>query len=101
MVATGETHTVREFCNIAFGIAGFHVEWNGTGLGEQGRDRRSGKLLVSVNPSYYRPAEVDLLVGDAGKARSKLGWKPTTTFEGLVTMMVENDLRENPRPDER
>jgi GDPmannose 4,6-dehydratase len=96
VVATGETHTVREFCNIAFRIAGFHLEWIGTGLEEKGLDRRSGELVVSVNPAYYRPAEVDLLVGNSGKARAKLGWKPATAFESLVTMMVENDLRETP-----
>jgi GDPmannose 4,6-dehydratase len=96
VVATGETHTVREFCDIAFRIAGFTIEWIGTGLAEKGIDRRSGKLIVSVNPAYYRPAEVDLLVGNSAKARAKLGWKPATTFENLVAMMVENDLCENP-----
>jgi GDPmannose 4,6-dehydratase len=93
VVAMGETHTVREFCDIAFRIAGFHLEWTGTGLGEKGCDRRTGKLLVAVDPAYYRPAEIDLLVGDARKARAGLGWKPTIGFEGLVTMMVEHDLR--------
>ena len=68
VVATGETHTVREFCDIAFGIAGFPLEWVGSGLEEKGLDRRSGKLVVSVNPAYYRPAEVDLLVGNSAKA---------------------------------
>jgi GDPmannose 4,6-dehydratase len=92
VIATGVTHTVREFCEIAFRVAGFKVRWEGEGVEECGYDRRSGKLLVSVNPAFYRPAEVDLLIGDASKGRTILGWKPVVDFEELVAMMVEADM---------
>jgi GDPmannose 4,6-dehydratase len=94
VIATGETHTVREFCDIAFRVAGFELAWKGTGIEERGFDKRSGRTLVSVNRAFYRPAEVDLLIGDSAKARSRLGWKPEVDFESLVSMMVEADLSE-------
>lgn len=91
--ATGETHTVREFCERAFAAAGIDIVFEGEGEKETGRDRQTGATLVRVSPSYYRPAEVDLLVGDAGKARRVLGWQPRVTFAKLVEIMVEADLK--------
>lgn len=93
VVATGETHSVREFCELAFRMANFELEWEGAGSGERGVDRRSGRVLVEIDPRYFRPTEVDLLLGDASKARSVLGWKPSVTFEQLVALMVESDIR--------
>jgi GDPmannose 4,6-dehydratase len=93
VVATGETHSVREFCQRAFAEAGIDLEFIGSAEKEQGVDRATGKVRVAVDPRYYRPAEVDLLLGDATKAATELGWKPTVDFEGLVRMMVANDLR--------
>jgi len=93
VVATGETHTVREFATIAFERAGYSLEWKGKGQTEQGIDRQTGNILVEVDPKYYRPAEVDLLRGDPSKAETELGWKSKTSFEQLVKIMVEADLR--------
>ncbi len=92
VVATGEMHSVREFCEEAFGAIGVRLEWSGSGAEEVGRDARSGTIRVAVDPRYYRPAEVDLLLGDASKARRVLGWNPRVDFKGLVKMMVEADL---------
>ncbi len=93
VVATGEMHTVRELCAIAFEHAGIHLQWRGSGFDEQGIDSATGRPLVVIDPRYLRPSEVELLCGDAGKAREKLGWTPRTTFRELVTMMVDADLR--------
>ncbi len=93
VVATGETHSVREFTELAFREAGIDLEWEGEGVNETGRDMESGKVLVEVDPMFYRPTEVDLLIGDSSKAREKLGWKPKVSFEELVSMMVKNDLK--------
>ncbi len=92
VVATGEAHSVREFVEIAAAVCGFEVEWEGTGTEELGRDRRSGRALVAVDPRYYRPSEVDALVGDATKAERELGWEPRVRFAGLVEMMMAADL---------
>jgi|SRR5215212_1727453 len=92
VIATGETHTVREFCDLAFARAGIPIEWRGEGLEEKGYDRK-GRAVVAIDPRYLRPTEVDLLLGDATKARERLGWTPTTTFETLVELMVDNDMR--------
>ena len=92
VLATGETHTVREFCEAAFAEAGMELEWRGKGADEQGYDRRNGKLLVTVEPRYFRPAEVDLLWGDASKAERELGWQRHATFQELVAMMVQADI---------
>jgi len=92
VVATGETHTVREFCERAFARAGIALEWRGSGLAERGVDRATGRAVVEIDPRYLRPTEVDLLLGDAGKARAELGWTPATTFFGLVDLMVDHDL---------
>jgi GDPmannose 4,6-dehydratase len=93
VIATGETHTVREFCERAFRRAGIELRWEGTGEHERGLDAQSGNVLVEIDPRYLRPTEVELLLGDATKARTQLGWNPATTFDRLVEMMVDADLR--------
>jgi GDPmannose 4,6-dehydratase len=92
VIATGETHSVREFVEKAAEIAGFQIEWQGKGLEEKGIDKKTGKVIVEISPEFYRPAEVDILIGDASKARKKLGWYPRTSFEELVRIMMEADL---------
>ncbi len=92
VVATGETHTVREFCERAFARAGRPLRWTGSGAGESGVEAETGAVRVRVDERYFRPAEVDFLLGDASKARRELGWTPKATFEGLVNMMVDADL---------
>ncbi len=92
VIATGQTWTVREFVERAADYAGFAIAWEGEGAQERGIDRRSGKTIVRVNPAFYRPAEVDVLIGDAGKARARLGWSPEVDFDSLVRMMTEADL---------
>jgi len=94
VVATGETHTVREFCELAFKAVGINLIWEGKGLEEKGVDKDTGKVLVRVSKEFFRPAEVDLLLGDPTKAKTKLGWKPRVSFEELVEMMVKSDLGE-------
>jgi GDPmannose 4,6-dehydratase len=93
VLATGEAHSVREFIEEAFRVAGFEIYWEGRGLEEKGRDAKTGKVLVEVSPEFYRPAEVDVLVGDYSKAKRILGWEPKTTFKELVRIMVEEDMR--------
>ncbi len=95
VLATGRTETVRDFVTMAAKAADIHLEWQGQGEQERGVDTTSGKTIVRVNPKFYRPAEVDLLIGDASKAKAKLGWEATTTLEQLCAMMVEADLRRN------
>jgi GDPmannose 4,6-dehydratase len=92
VLATGEARTVREFVEKAFAIAGARIEWRGRGVDETGVDAKSGKVLVKVDERYFRPTEVELLLGDASKARSRLGWSPATPFEELVREMMEADL---------
>ena len=92
VIATGETHTIREFCDEAFKVAGYEIVWEGSGLEEKGVDKKTGKVLVEIDPIYFRPAEVDLLIGDNSKIRQKLNWQPKTNFKELVRMMMENDL---------
>ena len=92
VTGTGEEHSVREFCEMAFGLAGMDLEWNGSGVDEVGRDRATGTVRVVVNSRYFRPAEVDRLLSDSSKIRRELGWKPRVGFEELVKMMVEADL---------
>jgi GDPmannose 4,6-dehydratase len=92
VLATGETHSVRKFVELAFAEVDAAIEWRGTGTEEIGLDRKSGKILVRIDPTYFRPTEVDELIGDASKARQKLGWKPKTTFAQLVKEMVAADL---------
>ncbi len=92
VLATNETHTVREFAEAAFAEAGIGIEWRGKGVEEKGYCQKTGKLLVDINPRYFRPAEVDLLWGSAAKAEKELGWKPRVAFKELVSMMVKADI---------
>ena len=92
VLATGETRSVREFVELAFKEVGRSLEWRGKGVEETGIDTKSGKTLVRIDPQYFRPTEVDLLIGDASKAHQKLGWKPQTSFADLVKQMVAGDL---------
>jgi GDPmannose 4,6-dehydratase len=93
VVATGETWTVRSFVEKSAVHAGFDLEWQGENENSKAVDRKSGKTIVRVNPAFYRPAEVDILIGDPGKANTQLGWKPEVQFDALVKMMAEADLR--------
>lgn len=92
VLATGETHSVREFVEKAAEVAGFDIRWEGKGTETRGIDRRSGKVVVEVSPEFYRPADVGVLVGNPEKAMEKLGWRPRTHFEELVRIMMEADL---------
>ncbi|MEW5878151.1 MAG: GDP-mannose 4,6-dehydratase [Acidobacteriota bacterium] len=94
VVGTGETHSVREFCQLAFGEIGIELQWEGQGVEEKGLDRKTGKVLVVVDPRYFRPAEVELLQADPRKAREKLGWQPKVSFPELVRLMVQADIQE-------
>lgn len=93
VISSGETRTVREFVECAFQCAGIALEWSGEGVNEIGTDKKTGAVLVAVNPKYFRPAEVELLLGDCSKAEQKLGWKREITFDKLVERMVQNDLK--------
>src|SRR5262249_17519953 len=95
VLATGRTLTVRDFVTMAFAGADMRIEWSGQGIEETGRDAHTGKVLVRINRSYYRPAEVEMLIGNSEKARHKLGWSAQTTVEELCRVMVEADLRRN------
>lgn len=92
VIATGEAYTIREFCEEAFKIAGYEIIWQGEGLAEKGIDKKTGKILIEVDQEYFRPAEVDSLVGDSTKARQKLNWRPTVNFKQLVKIMMDHDL---------
>ena len=92
VVATGETHSVREFVEQAANMVGYDIQWQGTGMDEKGIDRNTGKTIVAIDDRYFRPAEVDLLLGDASKAEQALGWKPQTKFSDLVRIMMEAEL---------
>lgn len=95
VIATGESHSVREFCTLAFKEAGIELRWEGSGVDEKGIDVKTGKVLVEVDPKYFRPAEVEQLLGDPTKARTVLGWNPhKTSFEELVRIMVQHDMNE-------
>ena len=93
VVATNETHEVREFVSLAFKAVKKDIIWEGDGVNEKGIDKSTGKVLAEVDPMYFRPTEVDLLIGDSSKAKEKLGWEPKIKFEDLVTEMVESDLK--------
>ena len=93
VIATGEQHTVRQFCELAFRYAGIELEFKGTGIDEKGYDKKTGKVLIVVSRDFYRPTDVVNLLGDPTKARTRLGWNPTkTSFEELVKLMVEHDM---------
>jgi len=94
VIATGEMHTVREFCQLAFKEVGINLRWEGEDINEKGIDDETGDVLVEVDPKYFRPTEVDQLLGNPSKAVEKLGWNPTQTpFETLVKEMVQEDLK--------
>jgi GDPmannose 4,6-dehydratase len=94
VLATGVTTTIRDFCNMTFKELGIEIEWQGSGVDEKGIDKASGKTIIEVDPRYFRPTEVDLLLGDSAKARKKLGWEPKYDLPALVKEMVEEDLKE-------
>ena len=94
VIATGEQHSVREFTERAFAHVGIELRWQGEGVQEQGIDQATGRVLVEVDPKYFRPAEVETLLGDPTKAKTLLGWNPQkTSFEELVRLMVEHDVQ--------
>ena len=93
VVATGQTTTVRDFVDLAFKEVGIEIEWQGNGVDEIGIDKSNGNIVVEVDPRYFRPTEVELLLGDPTKAQEKLGWKPQTTLKELCSMMVREDLK--------
>ncbi|EJS74033.1 GDP-mannose 4,6-dehydratase [Bacillus wiedmannii] len=100
VIATGEMHTVREFTTLAFKHVGIELEWLGEGVEEKGIDKATGKVLVAVDPKFFRPAEVEQLLGDPTKAKTLLGWNPTkTSFEELVRIMVEEDMKKVKKED--
>jgi len=94
VLATGETHSVREFVELAFGEVDIQIEWQGEGVEEHGIDTHTGKTVVQIDPKYFRPTEVDLLIGDASKAKKLLNWEPSISFPELVKIMVKADLEE-------
>jgi len=94
VIATSEIHSVREFVELAFKYAGYEIIWEGKGLEEKRKRQKTGKILVEVFEEFYRPAEVNVLIGDYSEAKQKLGWKPKTYFKELVRIMVEADLKQ-------
>ena len=91
VLATGETHSVREFCECAFSHVGINIEWDGNGIDERGINTKNGETIIEIDPRYFRPTEVDLLIGDATKAHEKLGWYPKYTFDELIEEMIQED----------
>jgi GDPmannose 4,6-dehydratase len=91
VLATGETHSVREFIEKSFGLKGIELSWKGEGVNEIGYDSNTGKELIFVDPKYFRPTEVDLLLGDATKAKNELGWESSTSFDELISEMIRHD----------
>jgi GDPmannose 4,6-dehydratase len=92
VAATGKTHTVRDFATLAFREVGLDLEWTDSGEAEKGIERKTGRVLVEVDPIYYRPVEVEILCGDASKAKKELGWEAKTDLPELVRIMVKHDL---------
>jgi GDPmannose 4,6-dehydratase len=92
VISTGETHTVREFVEVAFKLCGIIIKWSGIGINEKGYDEKDGRVLVSIDSKYYRPVEVPFLLGDSSKAKQVLGWMPTISFKDLVNEMLQADL---------
>jgi GDPmannose 4,6-dehydratase len=97
VLATGETRSVREMVELSFAHVGRRIEWRGAGVDETGIDASSGRTVVKIDPTYFRPTEVDLLIGDASKAHQVLGWKPKRTFAQLVEEMMTSDLADAKR----
>ena len=93
VIATGETYKIRKFIELAFEVAGINIEWSGTGLDEKGINVKNGKVLIDINPKFFRPTEVDVLIGDPSKAEQVLNWRRKYTFEDLVVEMVESDIK--------
>jgi GDPmannose 4,6-dehydratase len=94
VLATGETHSVRSFCEKAFAAAGIDVVWEGEGVETKGHNSKTGDVVVAIDPGYFRPTEVDLLLGDATKARAELGWQPRYTLNAMIEEMVAADLQQ-------
>ena len=94
VVATGKQYSVRQFCEYAFRELGIEIEWSGKGLEEKGIDKETGKVIIEIDPRYFRPTEVESLLGDASKAKEKLGWEPEISFEELVREMAKYDLEQ-------
>jgi GDPmannose 4,6-dehydratase len=92
VLATGKTYTVRHFCNLAFKHVGIELEWKGEGVEEKAHDKATGKVLIEIDPKYFRPTEVELLIGDPSKAKTKLGWEHKYNLEQLVEEMVKADV---------
>lgn len=101
VIATGETHSVREFIEEAAKEVGFEIEWSGQGINEVGKDKNTGKTIIGIDSKYFRPAEVELLLGDPTKAKEILGWSPKTKFKDLVKMMMDSDKKMLKEKDER
>lgn len=99
VLATNETHSVREFVEVAAAHLGFNIVWKGEGINEKGIDSKTGKTIIEIDPVYFRPAEVDVLLGDYSKAKKMLDWEPKTKFKELVKIMAEADLAEEMRRD--
>ena len=95
--ATGEQHSVKEFVELAFQEAGVEIKWSGKGIDEKGYDKDSGKVLIEIDPRYFRPTEVETFLGDPSKAKRKLGWSPRVSFKELVAEMVQEDLKQAER----
>ncbi len=93
VLATGVTTSIRDFCNLVFAELGMELEWRGKGVDEKGIDKKTGRVVIEVDPRYFRPAEVELLLGDSTKARTILGWKPNYDLKMLAKEMVEEDLK--------
>lgn len=94
VLATNETHTVKEFVELSFKVVGIDIEWKGIGIDEKGYSKKTGKVLIEVNPKYFRPAEVELLWGDSTKAERELGWERKVSFRELIHMMMDGDMKE-------
>ncbi|HBE02366.1 MAG TPA: GDP-mannose 4,6-dehydratase, partial [Spirochaetia bacterium] len=92
VIATNEMHSVREFCEYACKEAGFDIAWQGKGVKEKGLDKKTGKIIFEIDPKYFRPTEVELLIGDYSKAKKIMGWQPKTKFKDLVRLMMKYDL---------
>ena len=94
VLATGKTYTIREFIEKAAPHVGFNIEWKGEGINEKGIDKNSGKTIIEIDPTYFRPTEVDLLIGDASKAKQILGWEAKVGIDELVSIMMKADKAE-------